>query len=237
MASETSVVTPERFATGLTSFEAWMEAIEERKDEFQSHYDEYTPDAADIAAMKKLVEEHGVKVLTIGEHWCPDVWRGLPVMARIAEATGMEHRIFFRDQNKDIMSEFLLNGEFESIPTVVFYDRDHNYPRPLDRATRGRERADAGNTPAGDARWRSARGTRARQGDGRIPRGDQQARAGVAARHAKGDAGTAGGEARLATLARPAERDVAALQGRPQSSAGAVASYGAADSSLAPRGR
>ncbi len=127
MASETSVVTPERFATGLTSFEAWMDAIPERKDEFQSHYDDYVPDADDIAAVKKLVESHGVKVLTIGEHWCPDVWRGLPVMARITEATGMEHRIVFRDQNIDIMSEFLKDGEFESIPTMVFYDRDHNY--------------------------------------------------------------------------------------------------------------
>lgn len=77
--------------------------------------------------MKALVETHGVKVLTIGEHWCPDVWRGLPVMARVAEATGMEHRIFFRDQNKDIMAEFLKDGEFESIPAMVFYDGDHNY--------------------------------------------------------------------------------------------------------------
>ena len=127
MASETSVVTSDRFDTGLTSFDAWMEAIPERNDQFQSHYDQYEPNAEDLAAVKALVESHGVKALTIGEHWCPDVWRGLPVMARISEATAMEHRIFFRDQNKDIMSEFLKDGEFESIPTIVFYDGDHNY--------------------------------------------------------------------------------------------------------------
>jgi hypothetical protein len=39
----------------------------------------------------------------------------------------MEHRIFFRDQNKDIMAEFLKDGEFESIPAMVFYDGEHNY--------------------------------------------------------------------------------------------------------------
>ena len=127
MASETSVVTADRFDIGLTTFDAWMEAIPERNDQFQSHYDEYEPNAEDLAAVKALVQSHGVKVLTIGEHWCPDVWRGLPVMAKISEATGMEHRIFFRDQNKDIMSEFLKDGEFESIPTFVFYDGDHNY--------------------------------------------------------------------------------------------------------------
>ena len=47
-------------------------------------------------------------------------------MAKIAEGAGMEVRMFFRDQNKDIMSEFLKDGEFESIPTIVLYDGDHN---------------------------------------------------------------------------------------------------------------
>jgi len=127
MTSGTSVVTPERFATGISSFTGWMEKIPERHKEFQRHYDEYTPDPEDIEAVKKLVQAHGVKALVLGEHWCPDVWRGVPVIARIAEATGMEVRYFARDENKDIMSEFLNQGEFESIPTVVFYDGNHRY--------------------------------------------------------------------------------------------------------------
>ena len=48
-------------------------------------------------------------------------------MARISELTGMEVRHFIRDDNSDIMEEFLKDGEFESIPVVVLYDRDHNY--------------------------------------------------------------------------------------------------------------
>lgn len=122
-----SVVTPDRYKQGLPSFEAWMNAIEKNKETFQKHYDEWQPDAGDIAAIKGLVEQHGVKAMVIGEDWCPDVWRGLPVMARLGELTGMEVRFFLRDQNKDIMAEFLKNGEFESIPTVVLYDRDHHY--------------------------------------------------------------------------------------------------------------
>jgi hypothetical protein len=111
----------------MPSFAAWMAAIPERQKEFQRHYDEYTPADDDLEAVRALVEQHGVKALALGEHWCPDVWRGVPVLARIAEGTGMETRYFFRDQNKDIMSEFLKDGEFESIPTVVFYDRNHRY--------------------------------------------------------------------------------------------------------------
>ena len=67
------------------------------------------------------------KVLALGEDWCPDVFRGLPVMVRIAEAAGMELRIFPRDDNLDIMDEFLNRGESQSIPTFVFYTRDHRY--------------------------------------------------------------------------------------------------------------
>ena len=127
MASETSVVTPERFAEGMQTFEEWMGSIEVRKTEFLRHYEEFDPNADDIAAIKKMVDERGVKALCLGEDWCPDVWRGIPVIAKVSEQTGMELRIFFRDKNKDIMSEFLNQGEFESIPTIVFYDRDHNY--------------------------------------------------------------------------------------------------------------
>ena len=127
MTSETSVVTPARFAEGMQTFEEWMGAIEVRKTEFLRHYEEFDPNADDIAAITKMVEERGVKALCLGEDWCPDVWRGIPVISKVSEATGMELRIFFRDKNKDIMSEFLNQGEFESIPTIVFYDGDHNY--------------------------------------------------------------------------------------------------------------
>ncbi len=140
MTSKTSVVTPERFSTGMSTFTEWMDVIENRKTEFQRHYDEYEPNADDIAAIRTLVEEHGVKALVLGEDWCPDVWRGLPVIAKVSEQTGMELRIFLRDQNKDIMAEFLKDGEFESIPTIVLYDRDHRYlGHWIERAVRANE--------------------------------------------------------------------------------------------------
>ena len=122
-----SVVTPERYAEGIATYTAWMAAIEKNQDNFTRHYNEWVADPADIAAVKALVQQHGVKAMVIGEDFCPDVWRGLPVMARVSELTGMEVRYVMRDQNKDIMAEFLKDAEFESVPTVVFYDRDHRY--------------------------------------------------------------------------------------------------------------
>lgn len=122
-----SVVTAERFATGMTTFAQWMGSIEKNADLFQRHYDEFTPKAEDVAALKGYIENHGVKALLLGTDWCPDVWRGLPVAAKLAEETGLDLRIFERDQNSDIMAEFLKDGEFESVPTIVLYDGDNNY--------------------------------------------------------------------------------------------------------------
>ncbi len=66
-------------------------------------------------------------MLVLGEDWCGDVIRGLPVLARVADAAGLQLKIFPRDQHHDIMNEFLKNGEWMSIPTAVFYTSDHQY--------------------------------------------------------------------------------------------------------------
>jgi thiol-disulfide isomerase/thioredoxin len=123
-----SVVTPERFASGLT-WEEWLQAIRRNRDKFEYNYQETVLTPEDVAALRELVAapDGPAKVLALAEDWCPDVFRGLPVMAKMAQAAGMELRIFFRDQNLDIMDEFLKNGQFRSIPTFVFYTRDHRY--------------------------------------------------------------------------------------------------------------
>jgi hypothetical protein len=123
-----SVVTPERFAQGQ-SYSDWLASIDRNQARFQENYDEFTLSDDDARAFRELVAKPNgpAKCLALGEAWCPDVFRGLPVMAKIAEASGMELRVFFRDQHKDIMAEFLNRGEHESIPTLVFYTEDHQY--------------------------------------------------------------------------------------------------------------
>tara|TARA_B110000116_G_C16720210_1_gene528723 strand:+ start:70 stop:657 length:588 start_codon:yes stop_codon:yes gene_type:complete len=127
MSQNTSIVTKERFNQGISSFNEWLEKIDKRQEQFQMHYDEYVPEKNDLKELQGIVSEFNVKAILLGEAWCPDVWRGLPVLARLAEDTGMEVKYFLRDENQDIMSEFLKNGEFQSIPTIVFYDKDLNY--------------------------------------------------------------------------------------------------------------
>ena len=122
-----SVVTADRFAQGLT-YDGFIKAIDRNQQRFQENYDGTQVSPDDTAKLKSLMAKpHGpAKIVLIGEPWCPDVFRGAPVFARIAEASGMELRIFFRDQNKDMIAEFR-NGDFESIPVAVFYTKDMEY--------------------------------------------------------------------------------------------------------------
>lgn len=127
MADKKSVVTAERYAKGL-SWAEYLASIQKNRERFEANYEAVTVSAEEEAALKAAAERSGgpVKVLALGEDWCPDVYRGLGPIARVAEALGAELRIFPRDSNLDIMDEFLKEGQFQSIPVAVFYDRDLN---------------------------------------------------------------------------------------------------------------
>lgn len=126
--SAQSVVTPERFKQGLT-YQQFIDQIKVNQDRFQMNYEGTTISDEDAKALRALkAKENGpAKVLVLGEDWCPDVYRGLPVLQRMAEAADWDLRVFPRDENKDIMAEFLKDGEYESIPTAVFYTKDNRY--------------------------------------------------------------------------------------------------------------
>lgn len=129
MATQTeSVVTPERYQQGI-SYAEWMQQIDRNQDKFEQNYNDMKPNADDVAAIKALMAlpNGPAKCCAIGEPWCPDVFRGMPVMAKLAQALDLDMKIFFRDQNIDMINEFLYKGEFQSIPVFVFYTKDHEY--------------------------------------------------------------------------------------------------------------
>ena len=128
MARETSVVTPQKFSEGF-SYPDYIDQIKVNKDRFKGYYNDYPLKPEDAAFFKELVGRPNgpAKMMVLGEDWCGDVIRGLPVLARIAEAGGMKMSIFPRDQHMDMMNEFLKNGEWASIPCAVFYTKDHKY--------------------------------------------------------------------------------------------------------------
>lgn len=100
------------------------------------------------AAITWLAAQPGgpAKILVISEDWSSDCRRDLPMLQRLAEAGGLEMRIFNRDgakilgtrrpdpaahpdANHDLMVDFLKKtdtGEWASVPVVVIYDKEFN---------------------------------------------------------------------------------------------------------------
>jgi hypothetical protein len=122
-----SVITLERFAKGKT-FQQYLDSGIRNKELFENNYNGLTVSAEQTAALKALAAKPNGPhhMVVIGEDWCPDVYRGAGVAQKIAEAAGIEMRFFERDQNKDMIVEYLKDGEFESIPVYVIYDKNHN---------------------------------------------------------------------------------------------------------------
>ena len=128
MAEQISVVTPQRFQEGF-NYSDYMDQIKVNKARFEGFYSNFTLQQPEADALNQLASKPNgpAKMMVIGEDWCGDVVRGLPVLARVAESCGMDMRIFPRDEHNDIMNEFLKNGQYMSIPVAVFYTKDHQY--------------------------------------------------------------------------------------------------------------
>jgi Thioredoxin len=166
----TSAVTPERFARGMT-FEQYVTYAGSAENLAREAFGSYFPDGGSkpaprkdnsavfrerhararlsepqAAAIKWLAAQPGgpARILVISEDWSSDCRRDLPWLARLAEAGGLELRIFNRDgrkilgtrrpdpaaapdANHDLMLEFLNRkngGEWASLPVVVIYTND-----------------------------------------------------------------------------------------------------------------
>jgi len=141
-------VTPERYNSGFT-YQDFLAQVKVNRERFDEFYESGQLNAEDEEFFRKAVQAPGgvSKMMVIGEPWCPDVFRGMPVAARISEATGLEMRVFPRDENLDIMNEFLNRGEHISIPVIVFYNSElspicHWIERPV-LANQEREQIEA----------------------------------------------------------------------------------------------
>ena len=69
-----------------------------------------------------FVPERPVRLLALSGDWCGDAVNILPVVARLAERLGIELRVLDRDENLELMDQYLTDGRSRSIPVVIVMD-------------------------------------------------------------------------------------------------------------------
>jgi len=63
--------------------------------------------------------------LVLTEAWCGDAAQSLPIINKMAKVSGnIELKLILRDQNLDVMDQFLYNDKSRSIPKLICLDAD-----------------------------------------------------------------------------------------------------------------
>ena len=113
-------VTRERLAEGI-SFDQFTAQMTKNKERFEEYYRNVPISAAALDTFKRLPKP--LDVLVIAEDWCGDVINNMPTLGKIAKESGkLNLHVFLRDQNLDLMNQYLNQGKFMSIPVFVFFD-------------------------------------------------------------------------------------------------------------------
>lgn len=89
---------------------------------------------SDPKIITKIQSNPSQKWWVVTELWCGDSAQNLPLIAKLANDTGIELRIVLRDDNPQVIDKYLTNGS-KSIPILVsFNDQDEQLfvwgPRP-----------------------------------------------------------------------------------------------------------
>jgi selT/selW/selH-like putative selenoprotein len=117
-------VSRERFEQGMT-YAAYRAQMTQNQERFAETERTLVLDPADIAFFQGLTRP--IHVAVLAEDWCGDVINNLPVLGRLEQFTDkLVVRVFLRDQNLDLMDQYLKEGQYRSIPVFVFLDADFN---------------------------------------------------------------------------------------------------------------
>jgi len=110
-----------RWDKGIT-YDAFKAAMTRNQERFAQNEARVALDPVAARVFKALPQR--LRVLVLAEDWCGDVVANLPVLGRLAKEVGtLDVRVFYRDQNLDLMERWLNQGKYQSIPVFVFFDQ------------------------------------------------------------------------------------------------------------------
>lgn len=74
--------------------------------------------------LESLKSSNYAKVLIISEDWCGDAMMNVPILKHIGETLALDMRVFHRDDDTNLIDQYLTNGRSRSIPIFVFLNEN-----------------------------------------------------------------------------------------------------------------
>lgn len=99
----------------------YMDGMTTLKKEAFAVYNNFTikDDSNDL----QVVKDKSPRILIITEHWCGDAMLNNSVLRRLAEQSDLDVRCVLRDEDTDLIDQFLTNGG-RAIPIYVFLNAE-----------------------------------------------------------------------------------------------------------------
>jgi hypothetical protein len=108
-----------------TSFEEYRNSMQVNLEELNRVYEQLTFSEDDLATFKEVANRNW-KGIVLTADWCGDATLNVPILQRIAEESNIELRYLIRDENLELMDQYLTNGKSRAIPIFIFMDQTGN---------------------------------------------------------------------------------------------------------------
>ncbi|MBS4191851.1 thioredoxin family protein [Bacillus sp. FJAT-49705] len=110
------------FEKGLTA-DQYMTGMKVNQNEMNQILAQFSLSDEDKESLASL-KGKGLKAIVLSEDWCGDALLNNPILLKIAEEIGMEVRFLLRDQNLELMDQYLTNGTSRAIPIFIFINEN-----------------------------------------------------------------------------------------------------------------
>ncbi|MFJ7975596.1 thioredoxin family protein [Peribacillus sp. NPDC096379] len=115
------------FEKGM-SFEEYRKSMEVNRDELSRVYEKVDFTEEDFQFFSNLANKKWRGIVLTAD-WCGDASFCVPIIQRIAEKSNMDLKFLIRDENLELMDQYLTNGTARSIPIFIFIDEAGNEQR------------------------------------------------------------------------------------------------------------
>jgi len=108
------------FEKGMKGSE-YRESMKVNREGLEKIYEEFRLSEEARAYFESLAQKK-LRAVVLTADWCGDAMLCVPIMMRIAEVADIDMRYLIRDENLELMDQYLTNGKSRSIPIFIFID-------------------------------------------------------------------------------------------------------------------
>lgn len=111
----------EWFEKGLTP-EQYMETLEKHQDAFHHIYNNFS--ISNDEDFFTNLKDKKLRAVILAEPWCGHCMLNIPILLHLANKANMPVKFLLRDENLELMDQYLTNGKSRTIPIMIFINEN-----------------------------------------------------------------------------------------------------------------